>query len=666
MARKKVEQEKPVTFLPGETLSELFARQMSATLRGEDKKVDPHTAEVDVLRDICRKGNPFPLIARQWPQLLLTDPEEIEIFQRSLTEKRFEHMTEGIREACFNPNNPPLRLDWWQKIVLAAYFDVTVSELYVKGCTGAGKGASTSMAINLWFDVFNESRTTLTSETFAHAKMNIYGEVAMWRHKMAFPGPGVTLSESIADHERHYIIVRNPGQGDGESFSGAHGANTLYVFDEATATPDVLIENAEKNARMICCLANPRTLSGRFRNAFEPLGSDRIDSNAIVYGNIGMRLCITVDGADCINVVEKRLKVPVAPRGGMQVNGTNYVEGQRISDEHYPKVNVLIPNQIDTSLFLNNCARPDSREVDIYAHGKFPKEDEERQVILASWLPEHEEYWKSLMAEGGPGIKVECFGLDVARSLRGDETSLAAGGRQGLRELHKWRINDIVAIADEVVKAARVHYDIDLTLGRAPITVDYGGGYGSGVGDILKRMGVYVIEFQPSGSTSFPKNYTNLRTESYAMLGRQLDPSMTGVKWALIPRQDLRVELTAPEKAYGTDGIRFGLESKDEIKKKLNGRSPDVADSTVYLFHSVRILHDLDRWLMNTERRLLVYPESAKEAEVMSHNAKVASKTAKELEGIKFEWSVSKLIDSVKVNPDENKAPWYSRYLGGN
>ncbi len=600
----------------GSTLYDDLGRVLLDGISGKYDDASESPEAVENARKLCREtGNPFPLLALQWPSLIIHDEEEAEIFRKHLHPLRFSSVTDRVRRACLDESSPTLRLDWWQKIIIAAFFDDTISEIYIKGCTGAGKGGSTAIAINLWYDVFLESRTTLTSETYDHAVENIFGEAVKWRHRMAHPQPARVLQESIADGERHYIVIRNPAKGGGgESFSGKHGPGTLYVFDEATAVPSVLRENCEKNATKIVALANPRTLNSWFRTGFEPLGRASMDTIGVCYGSIGQRLCITVGGPDCMNVAEGRLRKPVAPRGGIKIGDNTYEQGTTIPPDDYVKVKQLIADQIDVNLFRANCSKDDQREVAIYAYGKFPDEDPSKQVILSSYLPRHFDAWNELQG----AIDIDAFGLDVARSLLGDNTVLSSGGKRGVRELHEFKIPDVVKIAHYVIKFAATRYGIDLKQRQQPVCIDYGGGYGSGVGDVLQSLGVWVIPFHPSGRASFPEWFANLRTEVYALLGRRLDPqNQFGAEpFPLPPHPMLSEELTAPEKVYGSDGIRFIIEPKEDIKAKLRGRSPDFADSTTYLFHAIRILNDWDNLIRSFSRPLAMWPmvENAKDA----------------------------------------------------
>jgi hypothetical protein len=294
-----------------------------------------------------------------------------------------------------------------------------------------------------------------------------------------------------------------------------------------------------------------------------------------------------------------------------------YQQGERLSEEHAKFVAVLIPQQMDLALFRDNCSHPDKRQVDVFAHGIFPTEDPLKQVILESWLEVHEQEWARLSAAGTPPT-VEAFGLDVARSLDGDATCLAAGGQKGLRATHKWKFADTTYHVGEVLRIARELYSIDLRIGRTPVCVDMDG-LGAGVGDQLRQFGVWVIEFRGNASSQVdPRTYVNLRAEAYATLGRRLNPDdrWRGQPWALPASETLRQELCAPEKIHGADALRFGITPKNKppdrpeiisIKDKL-GRSPDEADAVVYLFHALRILFDWNAYFQQSTAPLAVWP----------------------------------------------------------
>ncbi len=378
----------------------------------------------DSLEDLyakARAGNPFPLIAHQWPELLVTDPAEQKFFQGDPA----------------NQDDPVLRLDDWQRdYILRPFFDEAVFEIVVKGNTKPGKGAAVSIAINLWFEVFDPAKIILTSATHQHAKSVIFAEVIKWRHQMKAAKPCRVLLKSIADTDQHYVEISNPLSGEG--FSGQHGPSTLFVFDESTAIPKRFYEDAGKQARKIVAIGNPRALSGWFWEMFRPCKDRNVTQ--IVPAPMGLRQCVTVGGQDCMNVRNKRLELPLGPPGGITIRGRHFDANERIPPAYYQDVKPLIPNQVDYARFLAISSHADPRHVAVFALGHFPDEDPERQVILASWLGRHIEAYRDRWQE----IVVIAFGLDVARSLDGDKSVLTYGGETGILGQECERYNDSI------------------------------------------------------------------------------------------------------------------------------------------------------------------------------------------------------------------------------
>jgi hypothetical protein len=537
-------------------------------------------------RSEAKRGNPFPLIAMQWPELVITDPEIAEKFEGKLGDDA----------------DPCLRIDDWQRGIFAAAFDVTVGEIAVKGCTGAGKGFTGGILINLFFDVFNPSRINITSQTFRHAQQNLFGEASMWFKRMRHPCVKMEncTSQTIKDSERHYVAVLNPSpSGQGESFSGMHTADgpTIYFWDEASATRRIDYENALKNARKMISFSNPRVTEGMFRDLYRPMQGEgtkeeryeRENTTGYCVGNLGRRYCVTVPGDACTNVKYGLLKAPVAPPRGITIGERFYKPAELIPEEDFDKVRAIVPGQIDTQQYQSILDMSKEKwEVECFALARFPSENPTRQVILSSWLDRHVRDWND-------HIPVTCFGLDVARSKSGDETMLAAGGIKGVRDLIGWVDDNNTRHVQKILKTVKQRYGIDLRDGENHVCVDMGGGYGGGVLDVLEQMGVWVIQFQPAGRPIvYPGRYANQRAEWYMLLSRRFDPSdnWQGYTWAIPNDEKLIEELTAPIKHLASNGTSWIIEPKDGIKERL-GRSPDRADSTVCLWRAVFDKHDL-------------------------------------------------------------------------
>ena len=568
----------------------LFSQQFCANLSGHGDRAG------DELIAKARAGDPFPFIADRWPSLVITDPYEAKYFQGSIGD----------------PENPCLRLDDWQRSdIIMPIFDDRYFSIVVKGNTKAGKGTAVAIAANVWFDIWDECKIIVTSNQADHAKKVLFAEICRWRKVMAKPGPGRILDKEILHTVQHYMTVSNPLTGEG--FSGQHGPHTMFLVDESSAVNAARFDDAEKQARKIVALGNPRTLSGWFWGAF----SDCMprDTTQDVTTPMGKRRCVTVGGEQCMNVRHKRIEIPRAPCGGIEIDGQLFTEGERIPDDFWKKAKPLIPEQCDYGRFAGMLQHPDSRHVAVFAHGRFPTEDPERQVILPSWLDRHVKAWEAVKG----AVPVTCFAFDAARSLDGDASVLAGGSDKGCAWLEAWKFDDTVYHVTKILELARNKAGIDLTKCRNPVCVDMIG-LGAGVGDMLKSKGVWVIEYRGNdGSTVDPRTYCNLRAESYSLLGRRLNPDdqWGDEPWPIPFDMELQEDLTAPEKIVETrDALRYRLQPKEQVKLKLGGRSPDRGDTLVQLWHAVRLYNQIQHHIHSADGlSLVLWPQLPKKSE---------------------------------------------------
>lgn len=514
----------------------------------ESFKVDLAKAILD-----ARDGNPIPYVKLQWPDVVL---------------------------------------DGFQIETLNAIFNSEITEVYIKGCAGPGKGFAVSIAVNVWFDVFDESKTIISSSSFEDAKKKIFGEISKCRRNRVYSGnhggEDDVRTKDIHHNVSHYVIISNPDTGEG--MSGQHGPKTLFVFDEASAVSDSMYTNAMKQSRMIVALSNPRTLSGFFRKGFD--AAQDPDKNQVVNTPSGRRKLISVGGMDCTNVKNKCLQVQVSPPDGIEIDGRLFEEGESIPDEYYEHVKPIIPGQITYSKYMETMSHVDPNERAVFAEGKFPSEDLERQVLPGTWIERHVKVWHE-------NLPVDVFALDVAASATGDKSVLAVGSGSGILALHCKRLNDTMELIGWVLEKVKQLYNIDLREAGHPLAVDFGG-VGKPVGQRLKEIGVWVHPISGGSSPTFDKkNYANKRAELYGEFALRLSP--TGAykddPFPLPPKdwEELRQEFNAHEKIYGSDGVKFSLLSKDKrgrhgttsIREKLNGRSPDKSDAVVMLYDTI-------------------------------------------------------------------------------
>lgn len=598
-------------FQPHRSLASIAAETIAKNIAGVDPNSPP---ELEEARRLCREGNPFPLIGLQWPEFLIREEDN---------ESQFFEGEVG------NVWNPCLRFDWWQRLIFRAFFDVTFPEIFIKGCTGPGKGACVAIAVNLDFDVRQDNcMWYITADTNAHATQVMFGEIAKWRNRMQWPSNGRNLATTIADHERRFISVLNPEKSsDGESFSGRHGAK--YVFDESSAVPDIFYENACKNASRIVCISNPRTKFGFFRSGFKTLQNE--NKTGITIGTLGKRLCVTIGGEDCLNVKHKRIKDPKSPIDGIEIDGEFFPEGEAIPESKFEKVRALIPGQMDINQFRSILRNANEKwKLQCFAHGMFPDEDPVAQFIMSSWLERHHR----MHEENELDISIDAFGLDVARSLDGDDTTLAVGGRNGCRRIFKFKLPTYPEITERVIKIA-LDFGVDLTHGTHPIAIDFGGGYGAGVGDWLDTNGVWVVEHHPgSRAQVIPEVYMNQRTEDWALLAERIDPTKEWKdrEWAIPRETKLVEELLAMSKQWDRKMERFSALPKEQMKAAFHDRrSPDSGDSLMLLWRAVRELDGLDEYLRSLVLSRDVVYSYAGQANVAGKAGSSSMRSAKEV-----------------------------------
>jgi len=159
------------------------------------------------------------------------------------------------------------------------------------------------------------------------------------------------------------------------------------------------------------------------------------------------------------------------------------------------------------------------------------------------------------------------LGVDVARY--GNDRSVIFP-RQGMQALTPESYRGL----DNMDFASRVARKIDAW---EPDAVFIDEGAGSGVIDRLRQLGYVVIGVHFGGKANDPK-YINKRTEMWFLAAEWLESGGS------IPRREgLQQELAAPSYWYDKKN-KICLESKDDIKLKLEGDSPDEADGLVLTF----------------------------------------------------------------------------------
>jgi len=157
------------------------------------------------------------------------------------------------------------------------------------------------------------------------------------------------------------------------------------------------------------------------------------------------------------------------------------------------------------------------------------------------------------------------LGVDVARSVAGDQNCIAVCRGGTLERLILWRSPDTM---DTV---ARVAHEV-VAVNPKWVRVDEGG-VGAGVVDRLRQLRFPVEGVAFGGSPAEPHRFANRRAEMFWTLRDALASGR-----AALPEDDaLAADLTSLRYEFTARG-QIRLEGKDDTRKRL-GRSPDRADA---------------------------------------------------------------------------------------
>jgi hypothetical protein len=205
--------------------------------------------------------------------------------------------------------------------------------------------------------------------------------------------------------------------------------------------------------------------------------------------------------------------------------------------------------------------------------------DDAWQVIPSDWVKRAMDRWTDKPPQGA---EMTSIGVDVAQGGV-DKTVLAC--RYGdwfapIVAVPGIDTRDGVAVAQLVFREMR---------NNPQVNIDIGGGYGGHALSHLRENEVSVLGFQGNEGTmgkdmTGQLTFLNRRAEAWWMLREALDPNSTH-KVALPPSPTLRTQLCCARWLQKSKNV-VQIESKDDMKARLNGRSPDHADAVVMAWYT--------------------------------------------------------------------------------
>lgn len=270
---------------------------------------------------------------------------------------------------------------------------------------------------------------------------------------------------------------------------------------------------------------------------------------------------------------------------------TIWVDGPapvEIDGETYiPLSRTYIPARLDDNPFLRDTAyraqinaMPEPlRSQLLYGDFTAAAEDAAMQVIPSEWIDAAVRRWRAKPVTDNEHM----LAMSIDPSGTGADPTVIG------RLYRDNRFGEIIEIprgpagSSHETAAAIARY----RRSNADVSIDYGGGWGTGIRDYLQNNlstpceALNAQEASGDATTDQQLFFGNLRAEWWWRFREALDPA-SGEDIALPPDPRLRAQLIAP--TWRLKGDEIWIESKDDIRKRL-GSSTDRADVVIQCWH---------------------------------------------------------------------------------
>lgn len=438
-------------------------------------------------------------------------------------------------------------IDWPNGEHLTFYQEEIITQLQTqrrasaRGPHGLGKTALSALVV-LAFALTRDGldwKAPTTASAWRQLSKYLWPEIHKWARRLRWNKIGrdsfsnrlelMTLNLKLSTGEAFAVASDMP-----ELIEGAHADHLLYIFDESKAIPDGVFDAAE----------------GAFSGTGETYA-----------------LAISTPGEPVGRFYDiHRHKPGYEDWWTRQVALDEAIRAGRISQEWADQRKRQWGES--SAVYQNRVA------------GEFAANDED-SVIPLSWIELANERWRNLEDSGDWGA-FTAVGVDIGGGGEYSDKTVEAlvYDRWKVKELRKYPRGDVNTATMET--AGRVKGILDGNGGRAYLD---GIGLGAGSYHRLRELGyTKAYSFVASQSTdrldlTGELGFANKRSAAWWILRELLDPT-NGQPVALPPDDELTGELTTPKKRIMSGG-KIQVESKDDIKKRLKGRSTDNADAVI-------------------------------------------------------------------------------------
>lgn len=412
----------------------------------------------------------------------------------------------------------------------------------VRSCHSSGKSHVASLIVAWWLDAHppGEAFVVTSAPTVAQVRAILWRYIRRLHKENQLPGR-VNQTEWLIDEEL-VAFGRKPADTDEAAFVGIHAPYVLCVLDEAGGIPDHLWVGAEAITTgpwcRILAIGNPDNAATHFFTVSQP--------------GTGWNP-IRISAFDTPNFTGE----PVPEKVAVSLISTEWAEEKKLE---WGEDNALYNSKI-LGEFTLDSADTVVRSSDVATC----RIDSEARYTPAELSP------------------VE-LGVDVGGGL--DETVIRE--RKGILAGREWRIRTDrpEKIAPLILKALRES-------GASVVKIDsIGVGFGV-IGELRNAASrgehmARIVGVNVSEKPRDRKKFANLRAEIWWTIGRELS-AQGGWDLSKMENPDITcAELLQPRWELDSAG-RIKVEAKDEIRKRLGGRSTDHSDALLLAyFHGAK------------------------------------------------------------------------------
>lgn len=423
-----------------------------------------------------------------------------------------------------------------QKEILTAVRDCRKTA--VKSCHGAGKSFDAAAAALWWLYTHRDSIVLTTAPTARQVKEILWKEIRLAKTGARIPLGGTLLSQELRLADGWFALGFTAPEYDNDRFQGFHNLHLLVIADEASGISEEIYDGIAgvltSDESRFLMIGNPTNPSGSFARAYQTPGVAKISIPAWETPNF-TAFGITEDDLFA-GTWEEKITGPLP----MPFLVTPRWVADRIADG-WTK---------DTPQYI---AKVDAKFPPVSADGLIPYHWIEAAVNRG-------------LESGDPAE----LGVDCAR-YGSDESVIT------LRRGPVARIRRIIPFCSTMELAGAVVTEIREA--RATAAKIDAIGIGAGVYDRLEELELPAQEMNVGGATTDPEQFANLRAEWYWGLRQRFEDGDIDIEDDEIQTAQL-AQLRYKINSRG----QVLIEAKDEMKRRLAGKSPDRAEALMLAF----------------------------------------------------------------------------------